>query len=324
MPPGMPIAKAQGPSHYFSATSSSNNENSNVEVQGFVFIETDVRYDPPTGDILTWAKQPFDEITYLRRIVEGDYGDLASHLMMGIVPWAPMDQSPSVLDRYLQLARERAGEATWQRVKGFRFLLQSIVDEEAFRALVLGDDFISNLKLFGKRGFAFDVGVDQRSAGSWQLDVVAQAMELAHADVNGDDRIIFVVNHLCKPDFSATAEMFERWCNAISSMSKISGTYMKLSGAFSELSTEQLLQPSDIALHLRPWTAHVLKCFGPDRVLFGSDWPVCNLSGPLAEESWSCWKNVVELTLEDKTFGLSDMDKDEVWYKAAQRAYKLS
>ena len=324
MPPGMPIAKAQEPSHYFNAAKIASDDVSNVEVQGFVFIETDVRYDRPNGDISTWAKQPLDEITFVRTIVEGKYGEDASRLLVGIVPWAPMDQSPSVLDRYLQLARERAGDATWKKIKGFRFLLQSIINAEAFRTLVLGDNFISNLKLLGEKGFSFDVGVDQRSVGVWQLDVFAQAMELAHANVNKNDRIAFIINHLCKPDFSGTEGEFERWCKAISSMSKLSNTYMKLSGAFSELPSQpSLSKPSDIARHLRPWIAHVLKCFGPDRVMFGSDWPVLNLNGPLGENSWIVWKDAVELILEDRKFDLSDDDKDEVWYNVAKRAYRL-
>jgi L-rhamnono-1,4-lactonase len=324
MPPGMPIAKAQEPSHYLSAAKLSNDDTSNFEVQGFVFIETDVRYDPPKGDVSTWARQPLDEITFVRKIVEGASGEVASRLMLGIVPWAPMDQSPSVLDQYLQLAQARVGQATWKKIKGFRYLLQSIVDQKEFETLVLGDEFISNLKMLGQRGFSFDIGVDQRSGASWQLDAMAQAMELAHADVDENNRVTFIINHLCKPDFSGTEDGFERWCNAISSMSKLSNTYMKLSGAFSELQSQPFLsKPSDITRHLRPWIAHVLKCFGPHRVMFGSDWPVLNLNGPLGEDSWSVWKDLVELILEDRMYDLSDDDKDGVWYKVAQRAYRL-
>lgn len=321
MPPGMLIAKEQLPTDYLRATYSGNLE---VDVQGLVFIETDVKYDTSSDDLSTWAKAPLEEISFVRRIVEGEYGDEASRLIVGIVPWAPMDQSPSVLDQYLDVAAKWAAEATWTRVKGFRYLVQSIVDQDRFKALVLGRDFLSNLKALGKRGFSFDIGVDQRSGGSWQLELMAESMELAHSDVEEDDKITFIINHLCKPDFSDTGAGFERWCNAISSMSTLSKTYMKLSGAFSELpSRTTLTKPSDIAAYLRPWITHVLKCFGTNRVMFGSDWPVCNLRGPQGEDSWVAWKDVVESILTDCVYDLGKDEQEHVWYKTGEEAYRL-
>lgn len=324
MPPGMPIAKAHLPPDYMAATEMSESDDLDVEVQGLVFIESDVRYDIPVGDISMWARGPLGEMTFVRKIVQGEYGDRASKSMVGIVPWAPMDQPTTVLKEYLDLAKDKAGENTWNRVKGFRYLLQAITDEGNFKALVFSSEFIANLRLLGRRGFSFDVGVDQRSGGSWQLETMAQAMAMAHESVEEHDKVIFIVNHLCKPDFSDTGNAFDRWCGAISSMSKLTKTYMKLSGAFSELPVDAAKStPSKIALRMKPWVAHIFETFGPKRVMFGSDWPVCNLKGPGHGDSWGVWNNVVEAIIEGCGFGLTQSDVDFMWSEAANEAYRL-
>ena len=322
MTPGMPLAKPHLLSDYRRASRQDVDYTSDVEVDGVVYIETDVRYDPPTGEVSAWAKGPLDEITFLRNLVEGRYNERHGKLLQGLIPWAPMGQPLSTLDDYLRLAEEKAGEMTWRRIKGFRFLLQFIVDRERFKSIVLGYDFINNLTTLGRRGFSFDIGVDQRSGGVWQLEIVAKAMQEAQRDVPESEKVTFIVNHLCKPDFVDQGSNFGRWCDAISSMSKLSRTFMKLSGAFSELSPE-LTEPAIMATRIKPWVAHVVKCFGPKRIMFGSDWPVCNMNGPLKEDSWIAWKDVVELVLDDPTYELSGDDKDCIWRRNAEEAYNL-
>ena len=323
MPPSL-IGKAREPAQYLDIVQGAGNNDSAFEVQGLVFVETDVRYGTPNGDISAWTRGPLDEISYLRGIVEGQQGEKVSDKIKGIVPWAPMTSSPSILEEYLQLARARAGEETWKRVKGFRFLLQSIRDPKTFIAVVQSDDFITNLKTLGRQGFSFDVGVDQRSGGIWQLNSMAVAMKMAHMDVEDEAKVTFVVNHMCKPNFSPSDTEFRDWELAMCLMSTTARTYIKLSGAFSELSQQQLaLTPSALAKQLRPWLRHLFGTFGESRILFGSDWPVCNLPRPYAKDSWVSWKHVVASVLDDDEYLLSDEDKDQIWYKNAEEAYRL-
>ncbi|KAK1066046.1 L-rhamnono-gamma-lactonase [Friedmanniomyces endolithicus] len=251
-------------------------------------------------------------------------------MLLGVVPWAPMHQPPRVLEKYLNLAQERAGLDTWRRVKGFRFLLQFYHDPAKFRELVLIADFIANLKLLGKRGFSFDMGVDQHRAGVWQLEMMSEAMHRAQEGAKEGEKVIFIVNHMCKPNYEDVSsqsidkpgEAFNEWCNAISAMASCSRTYMKLSGQFSELppGSESI---KDIAESIRPWVNHGLSCFGPRRTMFGSDWPVCNVNGPLAGNSWVAWRDVVEMALADPDINLSELDRDWVWSKTAAEAYRI-
>ena len=56
------------------------------------------RDSPDSGVLATWAKGPLDEILFLRSIVEGKYGEQDSKLLLGLVPWAPIDQPTAVFD----------------------------------------------------------------------------------------------------------------------------------------------------------------------------------------------------------------------------------
>jgi len=322
MTPGMPLAKPHLLTEYCTASRRESSHGPDIEVKGVVYVETDVRYDSPSDDVAVWAKGPLDEVSFLRSIVEGKYDEHGRNLLIALILWAPMHQPTSTLKEYLRLAEERAGFEVWKRAKGFRFLLQSIHDPADFEKLVLSENFIVNLQLLGRRGFSFDLGVDQRSGGSWQLEITAKAMEAAHANVPDDEKVTFVVNHLCKPDFTASDSEFERWKDAIWTMSLREKTYMKLSGAFSELPTP-LKSTGEIATHMKPWITHVLQSFGPTRIMFGSDWPVCNVGGPAGDRSWSAWTDVVQHILADNTFGLAKADCNSIWHDTATHAYRI-
>jgi hypothetical protein len=81
-------------------------------------------------------------------------------------------------------------------VKGFRFLLQAITDKPEFENLVLSDDFISILKSFSQREkrFTFDVGIDQRSGGTWQLETFSKVLEKLYDNIPEDKRTVIVMS----------------------------------------------------------------------------------------------------------------------------------
>nr|POF17002.1 l-rhamnono-gamma-lactonase [Quercus suber] len=298
-----------------------------TSVSGIVYVETDRRYTAPKSgeemEVEKWAAGPLEEIAFLREMVEHapERG-----MLLGLVPWAPMDQPTAVLERYLDVAEKRAGSQAWKCVKGFRFLLQAIVDQDKFEALVLGETFKANLRLLGERGFLFEVGVDQRSGGTRQLEAVAKAMQQAQSGVALEShRITFVINHLCKPDFSRSKDerAFADWHDAISTMAECPRTFMKLSGAFSELPLD-MKSTTQIAEHMIPWVRHVLDTFGADRIMFGSDWPVCTFRGPAQEKSWVSWRDVVKSMLQNPSLALDDVSQDRIWSATAVEAYHLS
>lgn len=100
---------------------------------------------------------------------------------------------------------------------------------------------------------------------------------------------------------------------------------MKLSGAFSELpplTPDSEPDISDLINRLQPWTDVVFDAFGADRVMFGSDWPVCNVGGGGNNVSWNRWIGVVEGVLEKR--GLTEEQKQGVWGQVTVKAYGVS
>ncbi|KAK6429365.1 L-rhamnono-gamma-lactonase [Oleoguttula sp. CCFEE 5521] len=321
MTPGMPLAKPHLLSDYFHATKNP----SQTQIEGVVYVETDRALLTPTSDLSTWAAEAIKETTFLRSIVEGHYGPEANSKLLGIVLWAPMDQPTATLLEWLKLAEQTAGPETWRRVKGFRFLLQGLREEEMFREVVLSGPFVENLKILGQRGLSFDIGVDQHSSGAWQLEIVEQAMRKAHEGVADGDKVMFIINHLCKPDFSnhtepgREAEGFVRWKQAIEKMAKCERTYMKLSGAFSELPETPTAQ-TDVAAQIEPWVRHMFGYFGAKRVMFGSDWPVCNVNGPKDASPFVVWVGFVERLLQNL---IPQVEHQRVWSGTSREAYRL-
>jgi L-rhamnono-1,4-lactonase len=99
---------------------------------------------------------------------------------------------------------------------------------------------------------------------------------------------------------------------------------MKLSGAFSELpqlETQSGLDIMTIVECVQPWTDAVFDAFGAERVMFGSDWPVCNVGGGGNDVSWGRWQSIVEQVLEQR--GLSEEQKGGIWGTVALRAYGI-
>lgn len=161
-----------------------------------VYVETDRRIKP--GDrVQDWALEPLQEIAFLRRIVEGDaslgegFTDRDSLLLKGIVAWAPLNKGVQGFEEYIQEAKRTAGQPTWDRVKGFRFLLQGIKDQTTFQDIVKSQEVRDILKSFGKT-WSFDVGVDQRQGGVWQLEMVAELIESVSTDSKNE--VFFVLS----------------------------------------------------------------------------------------------------------------------------------
>ena len=97
---------------------------------------------------------------------------------------------------------------------------------------------------------------------------------------------------------------------------------MKLSGAFSELSAGRVDTTSsqEIADRIKPWVDHIFDTFGPDRIMFGSDWPVCNVNGPDDDSPWVLWASTVEKLLDNL---VETTEQERVWSGTAIEAYRL-
>lgn len=137
-------------------------------------------------------------------------------------------------------------------------------------------------------------------------------------------------DHLCKPDLGIfnlhSDKNFHNWRTAIYTLSKSSKTYMKLSGCFSEMPHRLRTQsPYQIFEATLGWLGIVLATFGPERTMFGSDWPVCTFGGAedggSDDDAWARWRDVVE-----KMCWMGSMSLEEramIFGGTAKKAYGL-
>ncbi|KAK2768727.1 hypothetical protein FQN54_000583 [Arachnomyces sp. PD_36] len=331
--PSSPLGSQHSVAQYRAASSSSykstdeppkdTSRRPSTQLRGFIFVETDRISSLSPSD---WHNA-LDEVSFLARIARGQPIEGEGHvpedssLCLGIVPWAPVPAGPEALKEYMALVRERTlTPEVWNKIRGVRYLTQ---DKPV--GTMLGEEFINGLKWLGKEGLTFDLGVDARQGGLIQLREAVEMMKKVYSGVNEGEGVKLVINHLCKPNLhppsspTTTHPDFEEWKSLITTMSSFPNTYMKLSGAFSELPSVPTTSQSDLIDTIEPWANAVFDAFGPGRVMFGSDWPVCNVGGGGNGIAWARWRDVVELLLQRK--GLSEQAIKGVWGGVAAKAY---
>lgn len=316
LPTGHPLNQQNSVEQYRKATANA------VNLRGFVFLETDRKSGLQDHE---W-EDALGEVSFLVRIAEGKPMAGEGHtttdkdLVLGIVPWAPIPAGPEVLARYLLEVRKRAGDS-FNKIKGFRYLLQNKPP-----GTMLSDNFITSLQVLGTQGLSFDLGIDARSGGLHQLEEACEMLERVNA---GNKHVRIIIDHMCKPNLHiAPTEVesghpaFKQWKKCISRMASHGNTFIKLSGMFSEL-PPQSQNPTDVAELLRltkPWVDAVFEFFGASRIMFGSDWPVCNVGGP-GEHSWSHYVNLVTAILQAQN--LNETEQGQIWSGTATSAYNL-
>lgn len=180
-------------------------------------------------------------------------------------------------------------EAKGLGVVGFRRILHVVPD-----AVSQNDTFRRNLRKIGKAGYPFDLNFLAR-----QLQPIATDLVAACPDQ------VFVLDHCGVPDIAA--EAFDQWRQGIEAMAAFPNVVVKLSGV-----TAYCAPGTATVALLRPYVDHLLRVFGPDRMLWGSDWPVVNLGVGLPR-----WIDMTNRLLT----GLSPAEKAAVGQGTARRVY---
>ncbi|MBQ1048115.1 amidohydrolase family protein [Micromonospora sp. C51] len=207
-------------------------------------------------------------------------------LVGGVVGWVDLT-ADDVADRLDRLRAAPGG----QRLVGIRHLVQSETDP----AYLDRPDVRRGIAAVGAAGLVFDLLVRQH-----QLPMAARlAQDLPE--------VSFVLDHLGKPALG-TPE-FDDWKRDLRALAEAANTTAKVSG----LTTEVPRSPWSTA-DLRPAVDHALDVFGPQRLMFGSDWPVCLLAS-----SYPRWIEAVTELLGD----LDPTDRAAFWEGTARRSYRL-
>ncbi|MFD4971624.1 amidohydrolase family protein [Streptomyces sp. NPDC058424] len=210
----------------------------------------------------------------------------SSDLVAGVVGWTDLT-APDVADAIAAL-RERPGG---DRLVGIRHQVQ----EEPDPNWLLRPDVRRGLTAVAQAGLVYDLVVKPH-----QLAAAADAA----ARLTG---LTFVLDHLGKPPIATGA--LNPWAAGLRRLAALPNTVCKLSGLVTEAApggwrTEDF----------KPYADTVLDAFGPQRLLFGSDWPVCTLEADYAA--------VVGIA-ESLTEALGPREKEAVFRGNATRVYRL-
>ncbi|MFG1664800.1 amidohydrolase family protein [Streptomyces sp. Y7] len=204
-------------------------------------------------------------------------------LIAGVVGWTDLTR-PDVAEELARL-RELPGG---RYLKGIRHQVQG----EADPRWLLRADVRRGLSAVAEAGLVYDLVVLPH-----QLPACAEAA----ADLPG---LTFVLDHLGKPPIASGA--LEPWTRDVRALAALPNTVCKLSGMVTE---------ADIAAwtvaDLRPYADTVLDAFGPARLMFGSDWPVCTLAASYGQ--------VLATTLEL----IAEGEREQILQATATRVYGL-
>ncbi|WP_031090618.1 amidohydrolase family protein [Streptomyces sp. NRRL WC-3549] len=207
-------------------------------------------------------------------------------LVAGVVGWTDLT-APGVAGALAALADLPGGD----RLVGIRHQVQDEPDPK----WLLRPDVLRGLTAVADAGLVYDLVVRPH-----QLPSAVRAAALLPG-------LTFVLDHAGKPPI---AEGRTRpWADGLRALAALPNTVCKLSGLVTEADPRRWTVQT-----LRPWTDTVIEAFGPGRLMFGSDWPVCRLAAPYA--------GVVDAALA-LTSHLGQEDRRSVFAATARRVYGL-
>lgn len=209
------------------------------------------------ASIAVQTSESEEETRFLLDLAEGD------EKIVGVVGWVDLC-SPRVaetLDYFSQ----------FKKVCGFRHIAQSEPDDR----FLLRRDFTNGISHLREFGFAYDILVYPKQLPA-AIELVAKFPEQR-----------FVIDHLAKPQIMQGN--IASWAANILEIAKAPNVYCKVSGMVTEADW-RYWKPSDF----KPYLDVVFEAFGSERLMFGSDWPVCLLAA-----SYRQVKKLLEDYLQD-------------------------
>jgi len=198
------------------------------------------------GCVAVQARQTLEETRWLLELAE------RAPFILGVVGWVDL-RSP-------RLRFELKSFAGNSKLVGVRHIVQSEPDER----FLLQPDFLRGIATLEEFDLAYDVLIYPR-----HLPVVAEF-------VARFPRQRFVLDHLAKPPIKSGA--VDSWTREIQELASFPNLFCKVSGLVTEADW-QAWKPEDMG----PYLDVAFECFGPSRLMIGSDWPVCTVAAPYSQ-----------------------------------------
>ncbi len=196
----------------------------------------------------------------------------------GIVGWVDLrsDVVESDLDKYSE----------FNSVKGFRHVVQGEPDHN----FLLRKNFLRGISLLEKKHFTYDILIFPHQLGA-TLEFVKQFPNQK-----------FVIDHIAKPYIKDG--FYDGWAALIQEVAKQENVYCKVSGMITEADFNTWTSEQ-----IHPYLNVVLEAFGADRIMFGSDWPVCLVAGNYGQVKQLITDFIADLSLAEQAniMGLNAM-----------------
>jgi len=203
--------------------------------------------------------------------------------IVGVVGW--VDLASARIDERLQFFSQH------KRICGFRHIAQAEPDDH----FLMQTNFVRGISRLREFGFTYDILIYPKQLPA-AIELVSKLP---------DQR--FVVDHIAKPEIKTKYSEF--WKKHIRNIAENPNVYCKLSGLVTEADWKNW-KPEDFT----PYLDVVLDAFGPDRLMFGSDWPVCLLAANFGQ---------VKQIVEDYVRGFTVEQKENIFGGNAIRFYGL-
>ncbi|WP_163408030.1 amidohydrolase family protein [Flavobacterium ajazii] len=230
-----------------------------------------------SGCVAVQASQSEEETNFLL--------DLASKndFIKGVVGWVDL-RADNISERLNHFSK-------YEKLKGFRHVVQGESDDFMF-----GEAFRNGIAALKEFNFTYDILIFHRQLPA-AIDLVKSFPEQK-----------FVIDHIAKPNIKSGD--IASWKKAIEEISKFENVWCKISGMVTEADWDNW-KSSD----LKPYLDIIFENFSADKLMFGSDWPVCNVA--------SDYSNLVK-TLEDYLAAFSIENQNKFWFENAKSFYKLN
>jgi L-fuconolactonase len=210
--------------------------------------------------------------------------------LQAIVAWAPLEDGAPIRS-YLE-----ALVAISPLIRGVRRVVQGEPDPN----FSIRPGFVEAVRLLPEYGLTCDLCIKHPQLPA-TIELVRSCPE-----------VTFMLDHIAKPDIAAG--LMDPWRAQIRELASLPNVWCKVSGMVTE-ADHRRWAASDLA----PYVAHVLECFGEDRVVFGGDWPVVLLAS-----SYIQWVETLDQLTSTLSAALSAAAKKKLWADNARRFYRFA
>jgi L-fuconolactonase len=240
-------------------------------------LESEMRTAGVEGSIAVQARQSLKETQWLLDLADG------STSILGVVGWVPLVES-----NLAAVLKKLEGR---DKLKGVRHVIQDEPDDD----FILRRDFNDGVAALRSMDLVYDILIHERHLPQTILFVKQHPAQ------------VFVLDHIAKPHIREGA--IEPWKENLKRLAQNENVFCKLSGMVTEADWATWTLDG-----LRPYLDAALNAFGAERLMAGSDWPVCILASTY-KQWWSA--------LHEWCSGLSQAQAEQILGGTARRAYKL-